>query len=1149
MDVNFPNLEEEVLKKWRTEKTFQRSLLRRKKSPRFVFYDGPPTANAGPGLHHVANRVFKDVILRYKTMQGFFAPRKAGWDTHGLPVELQIEKKLGLKSKKDIERYGIAKFNQECKKSVWEYKGEWEKFNERLGLWLDMDHPYITYDTSYIESLWFIIKRFWDKGLLYKDYKVVPYCARCGTPLSSHELAQGYRTVKDRSVYAKFKITGNSKFQGAHFLAWTTTPWTLPGNVALAVNVEKSYIVAEQNEKKYILAKELASKVLGEYRTLQTFKGKDLLGIRYDPLFHFKEPESGKKVWEVVPADFVSMEEGTGVVHTAVAYGEDDFKLGKKENLAMLHLVNEEGKFDKGTWSSMFVKDADPLIIADLKQRNLLFKEELYEHEYPFCWRCSTPLLYYAKESWFLNMQKVKKNLIANNNTINWIPSHIKKGRMGEWLKEVKDWAFSRERYWGTPLPVWQCRECKNTEVVGSLDELKSKKFTTNSYYILRHGHSEKQVANDVMACWPEKIPYHLTEKGRAQVAKSAKELKKKKIGMIFSSDLMRTKETAEILGKELGIQPVFDARLREWDVGILNGKPLNEFGKIYGRPEETKLEHYLRRFTEPAPQGESWQDMQRRMYGFLKEINQKHSSKNIVIISHQDPLLMLETMVQGFSREEIVEYLKGKKKGLATGTWRELPFALLPYNDQMELDLHRPYVDEVVFSCSKCLKGTMQRVKEVVDVWYDSGAMPFAQGHWPFAENPKSEIQNPKPPAFFPADYIVEAIDQTRGWFYTLLAVSTLLGFKSPYKNVISLGHVLDAKGEKMSKSKGNIVDPWNIAKTYGVDASRWYFYSFNNPGDPKLFSEKDIQEVTRRFMLTLWNCFVFFETYAAKSGQKKRIVKNKNALDQWILSRLASAVKEISLNLDAYDITRAARRLEDFTVQDLSLWYIRRSRSRFQNPQSKEDLLEVSEVLKLVLETTAKLCAPFMPFLSEQLFENLGSAKESVHLQDWPKPGKQDKTLEHQMEQAREIVAKALAERAKASIRVRQPLAQLRVKKEQKIAKDILELIQQEVNVKEVVFDPGIKEEVQLDTAITSQLREEGMAREIMRKIQDMRKEAGYQPKDKISLWYTGDKEIARAFLAYENQIKQAVGIVALQQGTAHKPECDNEAQLSFE
>ena len=940
MEVNFPKLEEQILKRWRREKTFIKSVARRKNSPRFVFYEGPPTANGKPGLHHVESRSFKDVVLRYKTMRGFFVPRRAGWDTHGLPVELAVEKQLGLKSKKDIEKYGIAKFNQECRKSVWKYKKEWEELTKRAGVWLDTDDAYITYETKYIETLWQIIKTWWQKGLLYKDYKVVPFCTRCGTSLSSHELAQGYKTVKDLSVYAKFTAKEKKLPNKTFFLAWTTTPWTLPGNVALAVGKNIPYVLVKKDNEHYLIAKDLAEKVLLKYDIVKTFLGKDLVGMKYEPLFRFKDPEKGKKVWEVVAADFVSTKEGTGIVHTAVAYGAEDFELGKKENLAILHLVDEQGKFTKEAklFAGKHVKDANPLIVADLKKRNLLFKEEWYEHEYPFCWRCSTPLLYYAKETWFINMQKVKKQLLANNRKINWMPGHLKEGRMGEWLKEVKDWAFSRERYWGTPLPIWECSTCDEKQVIGSLKELLSKKLTSNPY--------------------------------------------------------------------------------------------------------------------------------------------------------------------------------KGKK----------------------EIDLHRPYVDKVEFPCKKC-KGTMKRVKEVADVWFDSGAMPFAQNHWMGEKNPKE----------FPADYIVEAIDQTRGWFYTLLAVSTLLGYGPAFKNVISLGHLLDAKGEKMSKSKGNVQDPWDMADKYGMDAVRWYFFSINHPWDPKLFSEKDLQQVLRKFMLTLWNSLVFYEIYNPKRDlgvSKSRL--SKNVLDQWIVSRLNTITADMTKKMDEYDITGAARTLESFVIDDISLWYIRRSRSRFQNPKNKKELKEAAGTLGYVLSQTSLLSAPFIPFLSEVVFEKT-RGKESVHLQDWPKVLKQNKNLEQEMEKVRSIASKGLALRAKAGFKVRQPLAKLTIK--EKLQKELLGLLQDELNVKEVVVSPKLRGNVQLDTKLTPQLKEEGLVRELLRYIQDMRKNAGYKPRHRVRLRYTGSTDIKNLFSRHKETLVKIGGIAELLEGDRPKQVFDVEREVSLD
>ena len=1127
--MDFPKMEEEILQEWKQKNVFAKSLKARKKAKRFVFYEGPPTANAGPGFHHVLARVFKDIICRYKTMQGFLVDRKGGWDTHGLPVELQIEKKLGLKSKKDIEKYGIAKFNKVCRDSVWEFKKEWEDLTERIGFWLDMQHPYITYETSYIESLWWIIKQFWDKGLLYKDYKVVPFCTRCGTPLSSHELAQGYKTVKDRSVYAKFKT------DGAYFLAWTTTPWTLPGNVALAVDADIDYVLVEKDKEKYILAKALAEKVLGEHKQIKICKGKELVGKKYEPLFRFKEPEKGKKAWEVVPADFVSTKEGTGIVHTAVAYGVDDFALGKKENLTMLHLVKEDGTFTKEAtpFEGIFVKDADPLIIEDLKKRNLLFKEELYEHEYPHCWRCESPLLYYAKETWFVDMQKVKKDLKKNNQQVNWVPSYIKNGRMGEWLGEVKDWAFSRERYWGTPLPIWECNTCEHREVIGSLQDLKKQKFSINTYYVLRHGESEKNKLN-ITSSWPEKKPMALTPQGKKDVKKAARALKNKGIDVIISSDLLRTKQTAEIVGKEIGIKPIFDKHIREDDSGIFNGKSIEEKGKFFRREGETPTEHYLQRFTIRPPKGENWLDVQKRMYKFLRDIDKKYKGKNILIIGHELPLTVLEGSVRGLSREGIIKY---REKSIHTGEWRKLSFANLPYNEDMEIDMHRPYVDEVEFSCEKCearlpagRQGKMKRVKEVVDVWFDSGSMPFAQNYYPFNKD-----------LLFPADYIVEGIDQTRGWFYTLLAVSTLLGKGTPYKNVISLGHILDARGEKMSKSKGNIVNPWEMIEKYGTDAIRWYFFSVSNPGEPKLFSEKDLQQTVRRFLLPLWNSYVFFDMYAIKQKTRSSKQTSNNVLDAWILSRLESTAEEITKKLDDYDVTGAARALEYFVVEDMSLWYIRRSRSRFQNPSLRQELKQASATLAHVLFQVSVLSAPFIPFLAEHIHKQL--QKGSVHLEDWPSKGKRNKKLEENMKKVREVVASALAERAKAGIRVRQPLASLTVPV--KMQKNLAELVKDEVNVKKVVFGKTLK----LNTNITPELKREGMVREILRHIQDMRKKAGYEPKHRIVLRYDGDEAVKEIVKSNADIIKKSVGVKEILVGDKPKQKFDIEQDFQLQ
>ena len=1064
MITNFPELEKRILNFWRQNKIFEKSSSLRKKAKDFVFYEGPPTANGKPGIHHVLSRAYKDIICRYKTMRGFRVLRKAGWDTHGLPVELEVEKKLGLKNKKDIEKYGIAEFNKKCRESVWQYKDDWEKLTERIGFWLDMEHPYITYENDYIEKVWGVIKQIYQKGLLYKDYKVVPYCPRCGTPLSSHEVAQGYKKIKERSVYVKFEIAPKT-----YLLVWTTTPWTLPGNVAVAVNPKITYIKAQVGNEIFVLTKERAA-VLGEgYKIIEEFKGDKLLGLKY------KRPFGEDIGSRVIAADFVSIEDGTGLVHIAPAFGEDDMQVGKKNNLPIILNVDEEGKYKKDVslWAGMFVKDADPLIIKNLQERGLLFKEELYEHDYPFCWRCGSALLYYAKESWFINMQKVKSALIKNNKLINWVPAHLKEGRFGEWLREVKDWAFSRERYWGTPLPVWQCQTCSHREIIGGKKDLISQNFSDNHYYFLRHGHSLRQVKK-VSCCWPEPFECPLTDEGKKQVALVAKDLKKEKIDLIFSSDLLRTKQTAEIVAKESGLTIIYDERLREFNVGVFNGQDPKKSWEYVGGG--------INIFEKRLPQGESWNDLKKRTYEFLKEVNKKYAGKNILIISHEAVLTVLETTLLGLSKEELFAWRE--KNSLAVSGWRETIFKNLPYNEKMELDFHKPYIDEVKFYCPKC-KGVMQRVPELIDVWFDSGSMPFA-----------SDTK-------FPADYICEAIDQTRGWFYTLLAIATLLGHDAPYKNVISLGHVLDEKGEKMSKSKGNVVNPWDMIEKYGIDAVRWYFYTVNQPGDSKLFSEKELAESLRKFIMIYWNSFVFYQTYT-ESGHAMSNVRHRmsnNVLDKWIISRLNSSIQEATQKLDKYDVTGAARAIEDFAVNDLSLWYIRRSRKRF---------LEAQNTLSLSLSTLSKLTAPFIPFLSEEIFKKLGKARtsSSVHLEDWPKVDLKliNKKLEQEMVKVREVVALALAERAKAGIKVRQPLQELQIT--DKISKDLLGLIKEEVNVKKINFGKELK----LDIKITPELKEEGTVREIIRQIQEMRKKAGLKPQDKILIQYAAPAELVK-------------------------------------
>ena len=892
MDLMLPKIEKEILEFWQKNNIFRKSLEKTKEKPRFVFYEGPPFSNGLPGIHHLLARAFKDIILRYKTMQGFFVERKAGWDTHGLPTEMSAEKNLKIASKKQIEE-NIGGFVKECSSNVFTYKKDWEVFTERIGYWLDLENAYVTCSKEYIESLWWILKKIWDKGLLYQDYKVVPYCPRCGTSLSSHEVAQGYKTVLDSSVYVKFKLLSE---ENTYFLVWTTTPWTLPGNTAIAVNPKFKYSKIEINGEKLILAKDRLGSLDEGYKTLEELKGKDLVGLEYEPLFNFHKPE--EKAWFVVGGSFVSLKEGTGLVHIAPAFGEDDMEVGKENNLPVILNVDESGRFKNEVkpWAGMFVKDADPLIIEELKKRGILFRKEMYEHEYPFCWRCDSPLLYYAKESWFIKVTAIKKALIENSKKINWVPGYLKEGRFGEWLKEAKDWNLSRERYWGTPLPIWECERCKKRTCIGSIEELKEKA-------------------------------------------------------------------------------------------------------------------------------------------GAGLEVN----------------------------------------------------------------DLHRPFIDEVTFDC-EC-GGKMKRVKEVIDCWFDSGSMPFAQLHYPF-EN-KDLIDKKK---FFPADFICEGIDQTRGWFYTLLVVSTVLGLSSPYKNVVSVGIVLDEKGQKMSKSKGNIVKPADIVDKYGADVARFYFYTINAVAEPKSFSFKDVEALYRKFFDTLINTQKFFGTYVLGDYKGGKEFRSNNLLDKWIVSLLEKLNLKVIEKLDEYDVVGAARMFEGF-VDDLSNWYVRRSRKRFQKEISGKE--EAAGTLYYVLRKLSGLLAPFTPFLADFIYRELQGQEESIHLENYPSPNKKlvDGKLEEKMRRLREIVNLGLKERASLGIKVRQPLKEMSVGKlADGLDLELLDLAREEINLKGIRYDSSLKDSIKLDEIISVELKEEGIIREIIHGIQMMRKKLGLRPEDEIQVSYSG-------------------------------------------
>ncbi|MBI2676341.1 MAG: class I tRNA ligase family protein [Candidatus Yanofskybacteria bacterium] len=1156
-NFDFKKIEEEVMDFWEKNKVFEQSLERRKKSKSFIFFEGPPTANAKPAIHHLIGRVFKDVFCRYKTMRGFYVERKSGWDTHGLPVEIEVEKSLSLKSKKEIEEYGIAKFNRQAKESVWKYKEEWERFTKRIGFWLDLKNPYITYDPKYIETLWWILKKVWDKKMLFKGHKVVPFCTRCGTPLSSHEVAQGYRTITDKSVIVKFKIkpacrTGrSSKLKisepitynlepRTYLLAWTTTPWTLAGNVALAVNKSISYsaVLIDGVDELLIVATDLVEKVFAGHavKTLSIFKGDRLLGLEYESLFDIPKLKS-EKSYKIYPADFVTTTDGTGIVHTAVMYGEDDYKLGKEVGLPTNHTVDEQGKFVgvSKELDGKYVKDktTEDLILKELEAKNLVFKTENFEHDYPFCWRCGTPLLYYATDSWFIGMSKLEKKLTSNNKKVNWHPGHLKEGRFGEWLRGVKDWAISRERYWGTPLPIWFCYDqnqigkvqsskfkvksqggCGNILVVGSFEDLEKHRWRKkNNYFLMRHGFSTKN-ADKIINTRLENDKYPLTDEGRKDTEREAKKLKKAKIDFIYSSYFLRAKETAEIINKATDAKIYFDERLKEINHGtVCEGK--SESFCLAQRPRP------VTGFDYKFGDGESWNEVRRRMLDFIAEVDKKHEGKNILIVSHGDPLAMLNGSLFGWSDEKLLKVVNGEQRDLypKKGKFYKAEFKNLPWDENGYINPHRPYIDEIFLSCPKC-KSKMQRVKEVADVWFDSGAMPYAQWHYPF-ENKSVFKKN------FPADFIAEGIDQTRGWFYTLLAVSTLLDKGPAYKNVLSYSHVLDEKGQKMSKSKGNVVDPWMVMDKFGVDAVRWYFYSVNNPGESNLFSLDEVALRLRGFVMTLWNSFRFFELYNLDNKDfPVNFHKNqpKSLLDQWILSRLNQTVETATLAMESYDPTTATRSIESFVVEDFSKWWLRRSRSKFQKPESEESLKESLSLLRFLLLEMSKLIAPFTPFVAEYLHKELhrGSkaGTDSVHLHDWPKSNKKliNPDLEKEMDKVRQAVTAGLALRKEAKIKVRQPLQQLSSSVVAGLKLEYINLIKDEVNVKEVVTGPD-----KLDLNLDDALIYEGWARELIRQIQDMRKEAGYAFNDKVlARWHTEDRELKSAVERWGDFIK---------------------------
>ena len=1118
--------EEEILKFWEENRIFEKSVNKESSNGDFVFYDGPPFATGLPHYGHILASIIKDVVPRYQTMKGKRVPRRWGWDCHGLPIENLIEKDLKLKSKKDIEEYGVEKFNKAARDSVLQYADEWKKIIPRIGRWVDMENDYKTMDTNYTESVWWVFKTLYDKGLIYEGYKSMHICPRCETTLSNFEVTQNYKEIKDWSVIVKFEIEETSDVGGKtsdveniFVLAWTTTPWTLPGNVALAVNPKIEYVKLKHENSFYILAKSHLEEIFKDknYEILEEFKGKDLIGKKYKPLFNYytedKKLENQEKGWKIYGADFVSTEEGTGVVHIAPAFGEEDMNLGQKEKLPFIQHVTMDGKFKPKVkdFIGLNVKpkgnprETDEKIVKWLEDKNKFFSKELITHSYPFCWRCDTPLLNYATSSWFVKVTAIKDKLIKINKKINWIPEHLRNGRFGKWLEGARDWAISRSRYWGAPLPVWRCKECRDIKVIGSTDEIREELNEINKLFIVRHGEAESNL-NNILNGNLDKNHYSLTKRGKAQVEKTRNDFKDKKIDLIFSSPFLRAKETAELIADVLGLEVIIDDRLREVGVGQFEGKTVEEFGAKFS----TKESRY-----EKADYGvESGKDVELRIKNFLDEINEKYKNKNIIVVSHGDPLQIFHSIAQGIKPLDAFD-----------GWYPEKGSIKIVYSKP--IDLHRPYIDKIEFKCSCGEK--MSRVQEVFDCWFESGSMPYGQAHYPFAFTQNQKFG-------FPAEFIAEGVDQTRGWFYTLLVLSTALFDETSYKNVIANGIILAEDGQKMSKRLNNYPDPMRLVEKYGADALRFYLISSQAVRAENLnFSEKGVDEVNKKVVSKLKNVLSFYKMYVSNSNLKNQIsnLYSENILDKWILARLNVLTKEVSVALDNYEIDKAARPIGEF-VDDLSNWYVRRSRERFKDPLIISGQ-GASATLNHVLIELSKLIAPFMPFVAEEIYQNLKSqisnlkSKESVHLEEWPKLEKISEEDEKNLEimiKAREITSIALEIRQKEGISIRQVSGSFSTTATS-LPEEYINIVAKEINVKEIKTGAS---ENKLDTIITPELKQEGIVRELIRKIQDLRKKEGLVPQQKVELVIETDKDGEKFINKFSEEIKRSTNLTSI-------------------
>ncbi|MFA7252734.1 MAG: class I tRNA ligase family protein [Candidatus Paceibacterota bacterium] len=1132
--------EEEILKFWQEKEIFKKSLDKEAPAGEYVFYDGPPFATGTPHYGHILAGTMKDLVGRYKTMRGFHVPRRWGWDCHGLPVENIVEKELNLKSKKDIEEYGVEKFNDQARKSVMTYVDDWKQIVPRLGRFVDMENDYKTMDPSFTETVWWIFDRLNEKGFVYEGFKSMHLCPRCETTLSNFEVNQGYKDITDISVTVKFALKAET---GTYFLAWTTTPWTLPGNVALAVNPEIDYVKIKvmSAPEKYILAKSRLSVIKEDYAIIEEFKGNKLIGQEYKPVFDYYNNNKTKNIengFKVYGANFVTTEDGTGIVHIAPAFGEDDMILGKENNLPFVQHVGTNGKFkpEVTDFAGQDVKPkddhqkADVEVIKYLAGKGTLFAKEKLIHSYPHCWRCDTPLLNYASSSWFVEVTKFKNDLVKANQKINWVPGDIKDGRFGKWLEGARDWAISRSRYWGAPLPVWRCEKCGEKEFVGSVEDIKKKTGGRNNLFVVRHGEADNNVLGVISS--DPKRPHHLTEVGKKQVAETAEKLKDKKIDLIYVSPFVRTQESAKIIADILDLSSdkiITDDRLHEVYGGELDGKSDAEYQRFF----ESRME----KFDKTPVGGENYTQIKNRMTEFVYDLDAKHLGKNILIVGHNTPIWLMFAGVLGLEPQKAIELRYEARDFIKNSEVKELVFAPIPHNHNYELDLHRPYIDEIKFNCT--CGGQMKRVPEVFDCWFESGSMPYAESHYPF-ENLKKF--NPEPGFLrksvgFPAEFIAEGLDQTRGWFYSMLVLSTGLFNTTSFKNVIVNGIVLTEDGQKMSKRLKNYPDPMDIVNKYSADALRYYLIS--SPvvkAEDLRFSEKGVDEIMKKILMRLDNVYSFYGMYSQNTSApvKNFVPDSTNVLDRWLLSRLNKLITDVTSSLDKYELDKSVRPIADF-VDDLSTWYLRRSRDRFKSDDVKDKTYAI-ETTRFVLEQLAKLIAPVMPFYAEELYQKVKAydGEESVHLAKWPeiiKLGKEAENLLSEMQEVRDIVSVALELRSRANIKVRQPLAQLKVKVN--LNEQYLELIKDEINVKEVVFDQVITESVVLDTVLTNELKEEGRFRELLRAIQELRKTEKLNPGDQAKLLVQTDDSGQKLIQKFNEEIKKIANLKSVSFG----------------